>query len=512
MKKRILSLVLALSVCLSMLHIGAIAEVVDGNVTTFSIFAAGDGTVAAPYEIPDLATLEAFREYINTDTKHGSGLYFKLTRDIELNGSDDSQWTPIGTPQYPFSGTFDGGNHKVSGLYINRDEGNQGLFGYITNGTVKNLKVKGMILASGFVGGIAGTLETNGTTSGRIENCEFEGEIGESGNKASNTAVGGIVGYNHGSKVTGCHFTGKITRENTEYVGGIVGQNVGNNTVIENCHNEGAISISGNLAGKAGGIAGFNNNLAQIVNCHNSGTVNAAENAKLIGGITGVNNSKLERCYNTGSIKSVNSGYAGGISGQNNGSGGTISECYNVGTVTGTTPIGGIAGLNYESSKLTNCYNEGNIEGTGQVGGIVGQNYDGPTKKPTYGSVTNSYNKGSVTSNKNAGGIVGLNSPSGSTGAGTVTNCYYLDGTSSGGIDGNDVTGRAERKSVAQFNSGEVSWLLQHGQSELVWVQELVKEQKDPYPLLVNTAIGADHPKVLKLTYKTEANSSYAVD
>lgn len=142
----------------------------DNEAAALSIFAAGDGTASAPYEIPDRETFAAFRDYINTDTKHGSGLYFKLTRDIDLNGSDDSQWTPIGTTKYPFAGTFDGGKHKVSGLYINRNEDYQGLFGYITEGTVKNLTVKGTILAGGNVGGIAGTIYPN-STNGRIENC-----------------------------------------------------------------------------------------------------------------------------------------------------------------------------------------------------------------------------------------------------------------------------------------------------------------------------------------------------
>lgn len=527
MKKRILSLALALCVCLSVLPIGRTTAVAADSETAYYKYAhAGTKDQPITYTISSAQQLQDLADSVNDPDKKLTYSYttFRLTQNIDLSTvcgeslNGGTSWTSIGTNKYSFAGTFDGNDYKISGLYINNNNSYQGLFGYITNGTVKNLTVKGTISASGYAGGIVGTLETNSTTGGRIENCKFEGVIGESGNIASNTAVGGIVGYNHGGTVTGCHFTGKVTR-NTEYVGGIVGQNEGG-AVVENCHNEGAIFISGNYAGYAGGIAGINTLNAQIMNCRNSGTVNGEGSFGVIGGIIGANNGgKLKRCYNAGLIDGVNSGYVGGIVGQNS-SEGEISECYNVGAVTGTTQIGGIAGLNDGSSKLTNCYNEGSIEGTEQVGGIVGKNYGGPSKKPTYGSATNSYNKGSVTSSKNSGGVVGLNSP-GSTGAGKVTNCYYLTGTAKGGIAGSDVPRQAESKTEERFSVGEVAWMLQNPekvdasfakQSELVWVQELVNAQKDPYPLLVKTALGEGHPKVLKVTFKTEANSSYAVE
>ncbi|MCH5190578.1 MAG: hypothetical protein J1F23_00290 [Oscillospiraceae bacterium] len=529
MKKRILCLALALFVCLSVLPIGRTTAVAADSETAYYKYApAGTENQPITYTISNAQQLKDLADSVNDTDKKLTYSYttFRLTQNIDLSTvcgeslNGGTSWTPIGTNNYIFSGTFDGNNYKISGLYINNNSSYQGLFGYITNGTVKNLTVKGTISAAAYVGGIVGTLDANSTTGGCIENCKFEGEIGESGNMTSNMSAGGIVGRNHSGTVTGCHFTGTVTR-NTEYVGGIVGLNEGYNAVVENCCNEGAIVISGNYAGYAGGIVGVNNLNAQIMNCRNSGTVNGAGSVGVIGGIAGRNTGgKLKRCYNAGLIDGVDSGYVGGIVGLNENEA-EVSECYiyNTAEVRGTNYVGGVVGQNVTSAKITNCYNEATVTGTGNTGGIVGQNYTGTSSKNTkVGIVKNCYNRGSVTG-KATGGIVGVNANN--YGAGKVTNCYFLTGTATGGINSSNVPGQAESITAARFNSGEIAWMLQNpekvnpsfeAQSGLVWVQELVKAQKDPYPLLVNTALGAGHPKVLKVTFKTEANSSYAVE
>ncbi|MCH5189540.1 MAG: hypothetical protein J1F37_03160 [Oscillospiraceae bacterium] len=530
MKKRILSLALALCVCLSVLPLGRTTAVAADSETAYYKYApAGDEKNPVTYTISSTQQLQDLSDSVNDTDKKLTYSYttFRLTQNIDLSTvcgeslNGGTSWTPIGTNKYIFAGTFDGNDYKISGLYINSNSSYQGLFGYITNGTVKNLTVEGTVSAAGYVGGIVGNLDANSTTGGRVENCKFEGEIGESGNITSNMSAGGIVGRNHSGTVTGCHFTGTVTR-NSEYVGGIVGLNEGNNAVVENCCNEGAIVISGNYAGYAGGIVGVNNLNAKIMNCRNSGTVNGEGSVGVIGGIAGRNNGgKLKRCYNAGLIDGVDSGYVGGIVGLNDDNNAEVSECYiyNTAEVRGTNYVGGVVGQNTESAKITNCYNEATVTGTGNTGGIVGQNYTGTSSKNTkVGIVRNCYNRGSVTG-KATGGIVGMNANN--YGTGKVTNCYFLTGTATGGINSSNVPGQAESITADRFNSGEIAWMLQNpekvnpnfeAQSELVWVQELVKTQKDPYPLLVNTAIGAGHPKVLKVTFKTEANSSYAVE
>ena len=97
----------------------------------------------------------------------------------------------------------------------------------------------------------------------------------------------------------------------------------------------------------------------------------------------------------------------GGVVGRNgagyNGveySSGTVTNCYNTGSVTGSNGVGGVAGHN--SSSITDCYNTGSVTGKDYVGGVAGSNSG-------FGTVTNCYNTGSVTGKNKVGGVAGYN-------------------------------------------------------------------------------------------------------
>ena len=69
--------------------------------------------------------------------------------------------------------------------------------------------------------------------------------------------------------------------------------------------------------------------------------------------------------------------YVGGVVGYNGAgyndveySGGTVTNCYNTGSVTGKDHVGGVAGINEDT--VTDCYNVGSINGNKYVGGVVG--------------------------------------------------------------------------------------------------------------------------------------------
>ena len=183
----------------------------------------GLGTDESPYLISDPNTLKAFQEYINNDEKHGAGEYFELTNDIDLC---DELWTPIGTENQKFQGIFDGNNYTISGLNINSNSENQGLFGCIGGSSiVKNLTVEGSVTGSENVGGIVGSMKD----SASVENCSNTGTVN------GNISIGGIVGY---SEITGtisnCYNTGKVTGT-VRNVGGIVGHLFGG--TVKNCYN-----------------------------------------------------------------------------------------------------------------------------------------------------------------------------------------------------------------------------------------------------------------------------------
>lgn len=227
---------------------------------------------------------------------------------------------------------------------------------------------------------------------------------------------------------------------------------------------------------KVGGVCG-NNYTGTISNCYNTGSVSGIGTA---GGVSGYNyTGSITNCYNTGNV-SGSSGFVGGVSGYN--SKGTIINSYNAGSVSGLEYVGGVSGINYTGS-ITDCYNIGSVSGSeGNVGGVNGYN-DG-------GTITNSYNAGSVSGKERyVGGVIGRNESNA-----TITNCYYdsaiYTGNAIGANDG--TTEKVEGKTIEQFKTGEVAYLLQNGQSEEIWGQTI---GTDTYPVLHG-------PKVYKsITY-----------
>ena len=175
------------------------------------------------FEISTAEQLAGLAQLVNGGTNF-SGKTIKLMADIQLNELDEngmptaaegktepSQWTPIGTSQKKFAGTFDGDGHTIAGLYINDTaavyNAYKGLFGNITaSAKVQNLVVTGGVMAKSanntapqYVGGIVGF--NNGT----VQNCGFQGSVSASKKNSapSTNNNGGVVGY---GKATNCWY------------------------------------------------------------------------------------------------------------------------------------------------------------------------------------------------------------------------------------------------------------------------------------------------------------------
>ena len=224
--------------------------------------------------------------------------------------------------------------------------------------------------------------------------------------------------------------------------GGVCGVNYG---TVRDCKNTGFVRGLATI----GGVCGLNEKGGIIENSFNEGTVSGTgDNARQVGGVSGYNNGTIKSCYNTASVSGQES--VGGVSGFN--SVGTTTNCFNEGTVSGQNIVGGVCG-NGCGVTTTNCFNEGTVSGQSHVGGVCGYDY---------------YYDGKL------------------------TNCYYLSNTATGGINGKDVSGKAEGKSIEQFKSGEVAWLLNGSTSvptegrTLAWYQKL-GENADAYPVLKST-------------------------
>ncbi|MBR1760157.1 MAG: filamentous hemagglutinin N-terminal domain-containing protein [Schwartzia sp.] len=269
-----------------------------------------------------------------------------------------------------FTGRFDGLNHEIKNLTIESNAAYVGLF----------CQNEGVIENVGLVGG-----SVTGTA-----NSEF---------------VGGIAGNNTGT-IRNVYNTGNVKGtggNNKANVGGIAGQNTG---TIRNVYNTGDVTATGPAQNPAcvGGIAGTNGNGGIIRQVFNTGAVTVSHTAyagnSYVGGIAGYNfGGNVQNAYNTGAIKGTIQTpstvrkylYAGGIVGENAQSGfqgGTVENVYNTGTVTGTgkknamgSPTGYVGGLIGEmrgGTLLTNGYNSGVVTATGFTttnrGDTVGKN------------------------------------------------------------------------------------------------------------------------------------------
>ena len=201
------------------------------------------------FTLSDAADLFGFAKLVNEGNKF-SGKTVELAADIDLTGY---VWTPIGSGNH-FAGTFNGNNHKVTGMSVfAAGIGYAGLFGYVSGGTVQNVHVVGKVTAMNVsdVGGIVGQVGANSV----VQNCLSEVTVTATG---KSTAVGGVVGTSVGT-INLCWNKEAVAAGNA-FVGGVVG-----NGNAKNCANFGKVKSESN----AGGIAGK----GKVENSYNLGDV-----------------------------------------------------------------------------------------------------------------------------------------------------------------------------------------------------------------------------------------------
>ncbi len=130
------------------------------------LFTATDEGGTAAYAITSETDLRNLSAYVNAKND-ASSLIFCQTADITLIGD----FTPIGVNDVShFQGTYDGGDHTISGLSVNGSEIYAGLFSYVWNGTVKNVRLISPSVASNGTYAYVGTI-VGFTTKAHVENC-----------------------------------------------------------------------------------------------------------------------------------------------------------------------------------------------------------------------------------------------------------------------------------------------------------------------------------------------------
>ena len=324
------------------------------------------------------------------------GQVVELACDIDFEGK---AWTPVGTSEKSFNGTFDGKDYTISNLVVS-DTDYAAFIAYAAEGsTIKNLTLENVHIDSNKHAAGVVCISGEGVT---IENVTVTGVI----NAAS--YAGGIVHNAPYATIKNCENAAVITANRA---GGIASW-VTTGATLENVVNNGNITGYVGASGIAHGFAGT------IKNAVNNGTITST-GVEPASGIAGVQKgaSTYEYCYNYGDIVSTlddpNSS-AAGILGQTPGSIATFNYCANYGDITsegcyaagiGYGMYGGLIMANY-------CYNEGAVAGADGAGGI--------SPKPQFSGDSNAsrcLNSGVVTSS--AGTAYQLASSS------NVTGYYY---------------------------------------------------------------------------------------
>ena len=294
------------------------------------------------YHISSAEGLMEFMEKVEAGEMTGATV--TLDGDIDLANFNPagrsavaSNWTPIGTSEKPFSGTFDGKGYTIKNLALVEEEAKEGkayigFFGYAKDATIKNVTFENVYInipcldidhSQGHIGAVAGSLEGTST----IENVTVKGDIKveatQDANGASRVAV-----------VAGGNSYGNVTMKNVHVIA-----------------NEGSYLIANN---NTGALAGQLQGKMYFENC--TSNIDVTVNKFFAGGLVGIaaGDSKFIDCHTTGDVAVV-AGRAG-----------RANDHYRVGGI-----AGGWADGKTKVCTLENCSYTGKVSGTNADGSVA---------------------------------------------------------------------------------------------------------------------------------------------
>ena len=274
----------------------------------------GDGEVGNPYIITKAEELAWFRDQVNSGNNY---ICAKISDDVAVidmstvcHAADKSQnleelsWEPIGKNDYGYQycGTFDGNGKTITNLYINASQNNVGLFGYTSEGTIKNLTFEyANVTNTGvFTGILVGYANTSNFQNIKIsKTCQMKG----------GKETGGIAGDFNGNAYNCVNYA---TVQGNYRVGGLFGYCSVENSSITTCANYGNVTATST---DAGGLVGYFIS-GTIQDCANYGDVKGTER---VAGMAGyVSKGKIQNVFNYGNISATNSTDAGMAFGNSN--------------------------------------------------------------------------------------------------------------------------------------------------------------------------------------------------
>ena len=308
-------------------------------------------------------------------TAYDLGASYRLAGDIDASATSGANasgmWSgagfrPIGDDSTFFTGIFDGQDHTIRSLTINR--GGQdyvGLFGATNSAELRNVALEsGGITGRNYVGGLVGW-----QSSGSIIHAFASGQV------SGNSEIGGLAGYSAGS-ITASHATGNVhaqatsdTSDNNYYAGGLVGL-LTNAGTISDSYATGDVSARANDSanGFAGGLVGRSTGVIRTSYATGNATAEVRTytgpngEVNYAGGLVGHNSGSISDSYATGDARSVLRAYEswtldllGGLVGYNEGD---LQQVYATGQAVGSDKPyqyrGGLVGGN--SGSISHAY------------------------------------------------------------------------------------------------------------------------------------------------------------
>ncbi len=322
-----------------------------GDEVSFIRALSGSGSSGSPYQLADVYGLQGVASLPMSN-------WYTLANDINAAGTaswnDDAGFKPIASSSHPYTGTFDGNGHSISGLTIHRnDDDNIGLFAQLGAGTLRNLTLSGgSIIGSEWVGALVGQISADGLVSNVHSSAAVSGDA----------TLGGLVGRNDGT-VTLSSSSGNVTgiaQDLTADFGGLVGTNGG---TISYSSASGIVETNGVNTGGLVGLNVYDGGASLITNSYATGYVHSTY--EIVGGLVGDN------------------------------LGGIIRTSYATGNVNGGRDVGGLVGRMYAQNGhhpvIENAYATGNLVGNldanfthANMGGVVGEMWAGSVSKVFY--------------------------------------------------------------------------------------------------------------------------------
>lgn len=271
-----------------------------------------DGSLV--YSLSTAQDLVDLAEYTNQGGSMTNTI-FVLENDIDMSGID---FTPIGTPEHPFTADFLGQGHKITNLSVKvKEDVPAGFFGVVAFSHIRELDVEGEVTGYSNVGGFAGQIGAFSTTKGQdipaeVNNASFRGKV-----NGSYTDVGGFAGSVHtGSTVAESYAEAAVTGQ--ESLGGFVGT-VNQYALISQCYARGEVQAAERDSWKEqyglstpkdwgtqpeqetettvrniGGFAGMN--VGDIFESYTMSAVKTLQSAKSVGAFIGYDSGRDGQC------------------------------------------------------------------------------------------------------------------------------------------------------------------------------------------------------------------------